>query len=172
MKKLMKNKTICLAIAALALAGSLTVGSTLAYFTAFDTAAGAVPLELGFTETVPNETVENQAKTITIENKGNYDCYVRLKALTGDKYAGCLKYAGTNWSEGEDGYWYYSEILTPGASTEAIVVDISEAFAKADTDFNVIIVQECTPVLYDAEEQPYADWNVVADIAAPETVVE
>ena len=32
-----------------------------------------------------------------------------------------------------------------------------------DQDFNVIVVQECTPVLYDENGNPYADWNAVAD---------
>lgn len=30
-------------------------------------------------------------------------------------------------------------------------------------DFNVIVIQECTPVLYDENGNPYADWNVILD---------
>ena len=160
MKKI-NRKSICLTVAALLLVGGLTVGSAMAYFTAFDTAAGAVELDLGFTETIPNEVVENRTKTITITNNGNYDCYVRLKALTGDKYDGCLEYSGENWSNDGD-YYYYSEILVPGAVTSEIVIDINDAFDLADSDFNVIIIQECTPVLYDTEGNPKADWDVTA----------
>ena len=35
---------------------------------------------------------------------------------------------------------------------------------KEPTNFNVIIIQECTPVLYDAYGNPYADWSVTADV--------
>ena len=162
MKK-MNRKTICLAVAALLLVGGLTVGNAMAYFTAFDTASGAVELDLGFTETIPNETVENRTKTITVTNNGDYDCYVRLKALTGAKYDGCLEYTGADWSnEGE--YYYYDGILAPGASTSEIVIDINDAFELADSDFNVIIIQECSPVHYDSEGNPEADWDATAII--------
>ena len=30
--------------------------------------------------------------------------------------------------------------------------------------FNVIVVQECTPVLYDENGNAYADWNANAEI--------
>ena len=33
----------------------------------------------------------------------------------------------------------------------------------SEESFNVIVVQECTPVLYDEEGNPYADWNRVMD---------
>ena len=30
-------------------------------------------------------------------------------------------------------------------------------------DFNVIVIQECTAVLYDENGNPYADWDRIAD---------
>ena len=33
----------------------------------------------------------------------------------------------------------------------------------SEDDFNVIVVQECTAVLYDENGNPYADWNRIAD---------
>lgn len=159
--KRMNKKSICLAVAALLLVSSLAVGSAIAYFTAIDKAAGAVELDLGFTEAIPNEVVQNRTKTITITNNGNYDCYVRLRALTGNKYDGCLKYEGADWTNDGD-YYYYGKILNPGAATSEIVIDIKETFDMADSDFNVIVIQECTPVLYDADGNPKADWDVTA----------
>ena len=32
-----------------------------------------------------------------------------------------------------------------------------------EEDFNVIVVQECTAVLYDENGQPYYDWSILAD---------
>ena len=33
----------------------------------------------------------------------------------------------------------------------------------SEDDFNVIVVQECTAVLYDENGKAYADWNRIAD---------
>ena len=165
MKKITNKKTICLAAAAFVLAGSLTVGSELAYFTAFDEAAGEIVLDLGFTETIPNEEVVDGKKEITLTNTGDYDCYVRLKALAGDKYKDSLVYAGdSKWAPGAEGYYYYSDIVPAGGTTSQI--DVSFAFPTEEPDdFNVIIIQECTPVLYDEDGNAYADWENIADVS-------
>ena len=168
MKRKMNKKTICLAAAAFALAGSLTVGSTLAYFTAFDTAAGEKEVDLGFTVTIPEEKVENGKKEIVLKNTGEFDCYVRLKALTGDKYKEGLAYSEPDgagkWTPGVEDFYYYSDIVPAGGETSQI--DVAFTFPEEEpADFNVIIIQECTPVLYDKDGNPYADWNVKADIS-------
>lgn len=165
MKKNMNKKTICLAAAAFVLVASLTIGNALAYFTAFDAAQGGLGIDLGFTETVPNEKVVDGKKEITLTNTGDYDCYVRLKALTGDKYKDSLLYSGdSKWAPGADGYYYYSDIVAPGGTTSQI--DVSFSFPTEEpSDFNVIIVQECTQVLYDESGNAYADWDAVADVS-------
>lgn len=33
----------------------------------------------------------------------------------------------------------------------------------SEDDFNIIVVQECTAVLYDENGKAYADWNMIAD---------
>ena len=57
MRKLHK-KPLVLAAAAIALTGSLTVGSAVAYFTTYATAQGGVTMNMGFTETKPQEEVD------------------------------------------------------------------------------------------------------------------
>ena len=54
MRKLHK-KPLIMAAAALALTGTLAVGSAMAYFTTYTTAGGGVTMNMGFTETIPNE---------------------------------------------------------------------------------------------------------------------
>ena len=54
MRKLHK-KPLVLAAAAIALTGSLTVGSAMAYFTTYATAGCCVKMNMGFTTTVPDE---------------------------------------------------------------------------------------------------------------------
>lgn len=72
--------------------------------------------------------------------------------------------ADKNWSKGADDYWwYYSDILPAGQTTNPELV-ISYEFPSVDDkpeEFNVIVIQECTPVLYDEDGNPYADWNHV-----------
>ena len=162
------KKSTCLAAAALILTAGLMVGETMAYFTTYATAEGGVEIDLGFTDTDIDENVVNGKKEIVLKNTGDYDCYVRLKALTGDAYQGSLKYQEADgagkWTPGADGYYYYSDIVEAGGSTSRI--DVSFSFPEEEPkDFNVIIIQECTPVLYDEAGEPYADWEKTADVS-------
>lgn len=162
MKKFLKKRTLCLAGVALLLTGSLTVGRAMAYFTTYATATGGARVDLGFTTTKPNEEVYDWTKHIVIDNVGEHECYVRVKVLAGDKYKDGLQISGTNWSLGEDGYYYYKNVVPAGGSTP----DTDELQIKIDNmdsteDFNVVVIQEWTSVLYDENGNPYADWNTV-----------
>ena len=162
MRKLHK-KPLIIAAATLALTGTLAVGSAMAYFTTYSTAGGGVTMNMGFTETVPKEDVDENGKHITIENTGDYDCYIRVKALAGSKYQDGLQYSDSDgkWTPGEDGYYYYSDPIAPGESTS--VLDIRIDSKESDASFNVVVVQESTKVLYNENNEPYADWTQIAD---------
>ena len=162
-------KTICLAAAALIMVATVAIGSAMAYFTTYVTAKGGYVVELGFTKTEIEEVVEYGKKVITLTNTGDFDCYVRLKALTGDAYKDSLVYSEPDnagkWTPGADGFYYYSEIVAPAGTTSELVVRFAFPEGEEPTDFNVIIIQECTPVLYDENGDAYADWSVVADVS-------
>lgn len=104
-----------MAAAALALTGTLAVGSAMAYFTTYTTAGGGVTMNMGFTETIPNETVDKDGKHVTITNTGDYDCFVRVTAFAPMK----LTYTTPNggWKAKDDGYWYYEGVLPAGETT-------------------------------------------------------
>lgn len=164
MRKHISKKTLGLAAAAVVLTGSLAVGNAYAYFTTYSEAKGSVVFELGTTRTEPHEEVVDGRKIVSIENTGDYDCYIRVKAYAGDEYE--LSYAdggSGKWSDGGDGYWYYSEILPVGEISETMHVNIPKELLESveeDRALNVIVIQECTPVQYDEDGNPYADWNV------------
>jgi len=164
-------RTICLTAAALILASGLTVGSAMAYFTTYVTGSGGVELKLGAVKTEIDEKVVNGKKELTLTNTGNLDCYVRLKALTGDAYKNGIAYSEPGgegkWTPGvaSEGYYYYADIIEPGGSTTQLDVSFVFPTGEEPEDFNVIIIQECTPVLYDNNGTPYADWSVKADIS-------
>ena len=61
-----------------------------------------------------------------------------------------------------DDYYYYENVVAAGTATpDELVVTIDTM--GSEQDFNVIVVQESTPVLYDESGAPYADWDVIMD---------
>lgn len=160
MRKLHK-KPLIMAAATLALTGTLAVGSAMAYFTTYSTAGGGVTMNMGFTETIPNEEVDENGKHITITNTGDYDCFVRVKAFAPVELTYNAPDGG--WTDGGDGYWYYDEVL-PAGETTSLELNITYKFPSGDEkpeEFNIVVIEECTPVLYQEDGTPYADWNHV-----------
>ena len=152
MRKLSK-KSLCLAAAALTLTAGISAGTAMAYFTTYAEASGNVTLNMGFTETTPTEEFSN----------GDFACFVRVKALAGEKYQDGLQYSDSDgkWTPGEEGYYYYSEPVAPGESSS--VLDIKIDSKDTEDSFNVVVVQESTKVLYNEKNEPYADWTQIAD---------
>lgn len=162
MRKINK-KSLCLAAVALTLTAGISAGTAMAYFTTYTEASGGVTLNMGFSETIPKEDFSNWTKHVSVENTGDYDCYVRVKALAGSKYQDGLQYSDSDgkWTPGEDGYYYYSDPIAPGESTS--VLDIRIDSKESDASFNVVVVQESTKVLYNENNEPYADWTKIED---------
>lgn len=161
MKKSLNKKTLGLAGAALFLTAGLSVGSVMAYFTTYTQVSGGVSLSLGTTSTIPEETVEDWTKHVTIENTGDIDCFVRVRAFAGSQYQDSLVYSGENWSLAADGYYYYSEILSPGETSGELLIAIDNM--ESNQSFNVIVVQESAPVIYDGDGNPIGDWDHILD---------
>lgn len=162
MKMFLDRKALCLGGAALLLTCGVTVGRAMAYFTTYAEASGGGTVSLGFTETVPNEKVVDWTKEISIENQGDYDCFVRVKIFAGAKYQEGLEISGEGWSKGENDYYYYKDVIPAGGTTpDHLLAKIDNM--ESTEDFNVIVVQESAPVLYDENGSPYVDWNVVLD---------
>ena len=161
MKKSLNKKTLGLAGAALFLTAGLSVGSAMAYFTTYTQVSGGVSLSLGTTSTIPEETVEDWTKHVTIENTGDIDCFVRVRAFAGSQYQNSLVYSGENWSLAADGYYYYSEILSPGETSGELLIAIDNM--ESNQSFNVIVVQESAPVIYDGDGNPIGDWDHILD---------
>ena len=140
MRKLSK-KSLCLAAAALTLTAGISAGTAMAYFTTYAEASG----------------------NVTVKNTGDFACFVRVKALAGEKYQDGLQYSDSDgkWTPGEEGYYYYSEPVAPGESSS--VLDIKIDSKDTEDSFNVVVVQESTKVLYNEKNEPYADWTQIAD---------
>lgn len=157
------KKAAGMAAAALILAAAVSSKSAMAYFTTYAQAGGGAAITLGASQTIPDETVSNWTKHVTVKNTGEGDCYVRVRAIAGAQYQEALTYSDEAglWTAGDDGYYYYSNVLAAGESSAELWIGIDNL--GKEEDFNVIVVQEATPALYDAAGNPYADWSLVLD---------
>ena len=161
------KKVLAMSAAALGMTAALTIESSLAYFTTYVSAGGSLTVNLG-AETTIHEDVSNMTKHISIRNiSQTNDCFVRVKVFYGGELAVDFNDESGNWYLGEDDYWYYRPILPaspdPDNPSLTTILDakiiVPEGF---DMDsFNVVVIQECTPVIYDENGNPPADWNTV-----------
>lgn len=161
----MKKKSMYLAVfaAVLVLAGS--AGDAWAYFTTYVEAQGTQTITLGDETTVDEEFSEWTKHVVITSDADSKPVYVRARAYCGSKYE--LVYgAGDKWSPKEDGYYYYSDILNAGQKTAELLVQIRNVPEDVTdvSEFNVAVIYETTPVLYDEDGNPYADWNGKLDV--------
>lgn len=168
----MKKKIVFLLALSVILVTMITMHSTLAYFTTYATAAGGYSIELSSKTSVSgNETSIHEefsawTKHVTIENNpDSQPVYVRIRAFAGSAYELLYMDASGHWTAGNDGYYYYSEILPGGETTEEFLIRINNVPADVQDgfSFNVVVIYETTPVQYDHDGNPYADWNVKLD---------
>lgn len=169
MKKNMSKKTIGLLVVSLLLVACVGVGSALAYFTTYTEAKGSGEISLGFADTEINETVHKGVKIVSVKNaKDAAECYVRVKVIVNEQYQNLVKYTETdgvkNWTPGEDGYYYYKNIVASDEETTELVVLLTGISEIAKDDFNVIVIQESTPVLYNENGEAYANWDIKAEV--------
>lgn len=165
----MKYKKYLIAAAALVMIAAASVGPAMAYFTDSHIATGTVKVNLGDSALTPNESVEDMVKTIQITNSGDYDVYIRVKAIYGNTVT-VTKSAGDKWSL-SDGYYYYSDIVEAGGTTEALQLEITPPSDTSQESFNVIIAEEATRATYATDGTANAaDWSLA--IKSEETVTE
>ena len=152
----MKTRKIILPALAVILVIGLAVGTAIAYFTAHTEATGGVPVALG-AKTEIEESIKDLDKVITISNKGPESVWVRAKAYSAYE----LTYKGEGWSEGEDDFYVYGDIVEAGQTADTLTVSITAPTDEVTEEFNVIVIYECTKVMYDENgdlEDP--DWSL------------
>lgn len=158
MKFNMNKKNICLAAAALITVVSLSIGSAMAYFSTYVVHSGAQEIDLVFSETKIQEEISAGVKKITVQNVGEMECFVRVKVVAGSEHADRWSVANSDgWTSGGDGYYYFDQALAPEGVTSQLLININATDLKEE--FNVIVIQENTPALYDENGVAYADWD-------------
>ena len=153
MKTLRIAKQAAAPLLAAALVLGAATGPSAAYFTTYVTAQGGYTLHLSQRKVIPHEEVDANVKSISVQNTGEQECYVRVRVVSGQQVP--VSYSGAGWSDGGDGYWYYGDALAPNAVTGVLAASIHLPAASPEkpipqgTTLNVVVVSECAPVLYD-----------------------
>lgn len=167
----MKKRNILLAALAVVLLLSVSIGSALGYFTDHDEGSGEGAIVLRpWTEIT--ETFDSWTKRVVITDyipdgvDEGAPCFVRVRAyMAGSDVGQVLTISGENWTQNGDWY-YYNPILEPEESTTQLNVKINQipTDPKDGDSFNVVVVYEATPVLYNADGSAYADWNQALNV--------
>ena len=166
----MKKKTMLLSILALCLVMYIGVGEAMAYFTTYAYAKGGYPVHLGNREEI-DEEFSAWTKHIKLTSKEDSEpVYIRARAYAGGSYSLTYSASEGGWSEGEDGWWYYSDIVPGGGETRELTVKIGNIpeDAKEGQTFHVAVVYESAAVQYQEDGTPYCDWSTPLDVVRTE----
>ncbi|NLJ41151.1 MAG: hypothetical protein GX352_06035 [Clostridiales bacterium] len=130
-------------IMAIALVGLLAAGGVMAWFTAGPKDAKNTfttgKLEIDLVDEFNKEDAANVnpgdciSKKVRVQNKGTIDAYIRI-ALT-PKFTGLKEGVepnndlvrwtiGTDWVQGEDDWYYYTEVVDPGEFTKNLIEEV------------------------------------------------
>ncbi len=161
----MRNRKKLLIMAlSLILCLSVSIGLTFAYFTDYESARGGAILNLHY-QTKINEKVDEDGKTISVQNVDETDVVVRVQVIGNDSRLGVIE--GTNWVNGGDGWYYYNKILKGskdknGETTSNLRAEIKVEDEGLD-DFEVVVVQESKRVVYDGDKVAIPEgWNIAS----------
>lgn len=163
--RVMSNKKYLIAAAAFMMIAVASVKPAMAYFTDYKLVVGAKEIHIEDPKLTPPEDkvdIEKMIKTVAITNTGDFDVYVRVKAICPSGITATMTDT-TGWTLNEDGYYYYDTVLKDknaeeGKTSSNLNFEITTP-ENYTQDFNVIIVQEATKVHYSENGEPYADWS-------------
>ncbi len=160
-----KKKTILrpvlLAVLALVLIAGASMGTAWAYFTTYATMKGGVTLSLGDTTEITERVDQNKKVVVISADEKSQPVFVRVKAFCSAEYS--LTYEGTGWTLGTDDYYYYGEPIGANEDTTELTITILGADgnpikvtdnAEPGDEFNIIVVYETVPVVFDQYENP------------------
>lgn len=166
---------------ALALAGAIAVGGTVAWLSA---ATGAVTntFEPGKVTTEIVENVDSNVKEdVKVTNTGNIPAYIRAKVVVnwvddqgvvsasapifGEDYTAEFN-LNQGWTQGADGFYYYTSQVAPDASTGVLLISCKPVDGKAPAGcrLSVEILDEAIQALPD--DAFNESWSKSSDLRA------
>lgn len=155
-----------LAVLAIVLVLSASIGAASAYFSTYADAKGGYMLHLGH-ETEIHEEVDGTVKSVRIQNIadaaediGQYPVFARVKVYHGSDCTVTVTGADGNWEEKEAGVYYYrlplfaNDPASPASGfdweTSVLTADVQPADPdlKAGDVIDVVISYDTVPALY------------------------
>ena len=164
---MMKKRYLILAVLAIAMVLSASIGTAIAYFTTYADARGGYVIHMKY-ETEIHEDVEAGVKTVSITNNadegtetGTYPVFVRVRIFNGSD-SKTDSVSGTGWQTTPDptnAYRYGSALFT-GETTGSFTINISEvanAGVKPGDPVDVIVTYESVPAVFNPDGTPDLD---------------
>ena len=161
------NKKIYILAITIAFMISLIVGATYSYVYDNSIANGSVNISVTTLANISERDSNNikYVKVTSSNDESNMPLYTRIKTIT-DDYSNIefLNLTNTNWDYRSDGYVYFKNILDPGDETTELEIKMNkllETNLENNTNFNVTVIFETYPVIYDdsANPLPYYEWD-------------
>ena len=155
------NWILCI-IAAVSILAAGAGTAAYAYFTSYALTDGTYPIAIG-DKTRITETFSAWTKHVRITaDDDSGPVYIRAKALHSDAYG--VEYADPDgmWEyDNADGFWYYKSIVYAGETTTELTVHVTGVPDDIDDPlgFGIAVIYEHTPVRYQEDGTPYADWG-------------
>ncbi len=163
-----RRKLLILGAFALVLVLGTCIGTAWAYFTTYSEAQGGFPLRMSrHREITVDERFSQWTKRISLQSsEDSVPVVVRARVFAPTMLEVTYRDESGKWSLGEDGFYYYSDVLHGGESTEVLFARIGDVpIAPEDGDsFDVVLVYESTFVHYMPDGTPYADWSVRKEV--------
>ena len=159
----MKKRHLVLAILAVVLVLTSSIGAAVAYFTTFVTAKGGYAVHIANQSKI-DEKYDSGKKTLSIQNtgeSGKYPIFVRARAFAGEDYVLTPEVeTGGKWNLSpsaplDTNYWYYTEAVYGQESTTTMSIIIAYTDKnkewKDGDERNIIVVYESTPAVFKAD---------------------
>lgn len=156
----MKNKKLLLALLAVIMVLSVSIGPALAYFSTYTVAEGKKTVKVVPDTTITEKTRTESQKVLFVTNSGDAPCFVRATAFAGGGVT-LGTTGGNGWAaQNSEGYWVYTSVLMPGETTAELEIPISgiPATANEGDSLNIAVVYESTTAIW-RNGAYVADWT-------------
>ena len=164
----MKKRYLILAVLAIAMVLSASIGTAIAYFTTYADARGGYVIHMKY-ETEIHEDVEAGVKTVSITNNaddpsdiGAYPVFVRVRIFSGSD-TNIDTVSGPGWQTTPDStnaYRYGSALYAGDPPTSGLRIEISEvkdSGIRPGDPVDVIVTYESVPSVFNPDGTPDLD---------------
>ena len=87
----MNKRRLLLALLAVIMVLSVSIGSALAYFSTYTVAEGKKPIKVVPDTTIDEKVANETQKEVTVTNAGNAPCFVRATAFAPTAFSPCCR---------------------------------------------------------------------------------